>query len=1202
MIEFIDQNFTKNPFLNHNLLEQNKRTQFFFNYQFMQTAFQEMLNYFLIDKSDIYATPLHTTDQTLGMDLKEQLEVSIRNMEGEKYKGAKKLFEEVVKVLESSQPLSDAITNDTVATAYNWVEELKHSWWNAKKDKALRSLLLNEFGTPEWKLNEYREFTSWFDKTKDLLEKISETKRDLKEKQKKEDAFIYKPEYSADDTTLEGYVDIGTYLTSETSVVIKEMTELTETTYKNIINNPSDIPPSFIVCSSSGTGKTQLPFSLEIPLLYFCCEYTGCDQKIYQVFEKVSKYFMKLLDSDFSTYIEALAKDPESISRFLGISSEQIMENSSSENDDIQSLQIADAKQSVKDQICRKIAKYSLNCFTFDCLKEVTCEYRTLFFLIQLIEKIIALEEKNKKSTAGNYSPTIWPKLQLSLNEDDKFTLGKLDIKKSRMELRKIYSDVLKRDPKFNLPLIFLDEFNVSTNKNPESTARYAFYRNIIRACGLIPVLTGTNSQITNVITAGTASGKEAIIWAHIFYKLPEYPRELFEKNVANVDGLSPSGRDMLIHLFPLLHQERPLFVQSIFKKIDYDLKELNAKSKSIISWLKYIISKFRTAFSVRKIDDMSDFHNHQIQFFINSYYRSFNKGKDLPPYPIHSYLAYLTPPEDIHPKCEKSYFDVYQLGKKVKYYRMVNGSRGYSNYKPNARFPKFKKQLLTCMAFSQNNTEDSCSFKKSCPSEDTPEFFTTFQALTDIQQSLYNSQSKRGVQYELNGSILEQIVSTAFMISSHTNFLTGMPFEEWFKYFIQQLACYSSNEFAVPEPITFDSKFKFKNFIVPYFAFDCANWPKVFVDLLPNNTCCLGTYSGAFRESRDLSATTELYKGDFGFKSKKLKISKRKQDSKNEQDLVDEGFPDDGQDSDNEKDIMEISSLGKFDKTEAGESEEMEYLQHNSNSNDQAVQMQPGTSKTRKRRGLSTNSSVLISPKSTEMLQKETGKKEIFSVECKLHESELYRSDIKKIIMKITSAGLHRIFNFIIAPSISDQIEFFFDPEYKVKEERIKQLKKQKKSPNLTNTMEQLTLNPDTVEDSTENIPDEVLDSEVKQLETQLEDKIPYDDISIFRLETKPKSTTAAEKSTTVEEKSATEAGKSTTEAGKSTTVDEKSTTAAEKLLLSSCHYTSSQSKLHLTPVYNCDIVPKAVFILIELTEIHGKEHLNDCLMYFKK
>ncbi len=82
------------------------------------------------------------------------------------------------------------------------------------------------------KLKEHGEFTSWLDETKDLLEKISETKRDLKEKQKKEDALIYKPEYRAEDSTLEDYVNIGTYLTSKTSVIIKEMTELTKKTYE----------------------------------------------------------------------------------------------------------------------------------------------------------------------------------------------------------------------------------------------------------------------------------------------------------------------------------------------------------------------------------------------------------------------------------------------------------------------------------------------------------------------------------------------------------------------------------------------------------------------------------------------------------------------------------------------------------------------------------------------------------------------------------------------------------------------------------------------------------------------------------------------------------------------------------------------------------------------------------------------------------
>ena len=1139
---------------------------------------------------------MHTTDQTLGMDLKQQLEASIQAMKGGKYEGAADLFEKLDK---------EEISRSEYATAaYDWVFQLSQVLAFASIDETILDRLYTEFESKE-SVEKEQFIDVWVKKTKDLLKKVTTAQNRLEEQGEKKVDYIYKPvSFNAvEDLDFKEYEDIGKYFTPTTSTVIKEMTDLTGDTYEKVVGFPAKWAPSFIVCSSSGTGKTQLPFSLNIPLLYFCCENAANptnptnSQQIYTIYSEISEYFMKLLNADFLMFIKALKEFINNNNDIEDSPKKQDTKNSS-KLENSQPQQKVNAKKLTKDEILGKIAEYSLNCFTIRYLRKVPCKYRSISFLIKLIEKIRAIEAENERSSRESgkkYSPTIWPKLQLSLKDGDEIIPDEQTINESKEILYKMYSGKTdtkpeetsegmilrksvigsekeskesKRDPKFNLPLIFLDEFNVNSDTDPKSKAMFAFYRNIIRTCWLIPVLMGTNSQITNVITAGTASGSKEFIWAHIFYQLPEYPQKLFNENVHNVEGLSPQGCKVLKSLYPFLKKERPLFVQSIFKNLSSYLRELDTESKSIIPWFRHILSKFRSAFSVRKSKNFDNFYAHQVQFFLNAYKYSYNTGKTVCPTLIHSHLAYLTPPAHIDPECTKSYFDIYQIGETVQYQFKNENSEGFRKYKPNARFPKFEEEPFTCMAFSQNNSEYFCSFRNYYSFEKPSECFTAFQAFTQGNTISNDVQSNCGVPKEFDGSKLEQIVSVAFMTSSHTKFLEGMPFEEWFKYFIQQLACYTSNKFEKPKSITFDSKFKLKNFIVPYFAFDCAKWPKRLLKLLKNDVCYLGTYSGAFRESRDLSATTELYKGDFGFKSKKLKISKRKQDSKNEQDLVDEGFPDDGQDSDNEKDIMEISSLGKFDKTEAGESEEMEYLQHNSNSNDQAVQMQPGTSKTRKRRGLSIDSSEQIAPKSTEMFRKGSGRRKILSVECKLHQSKLFRSHIKKIILKMKSAGLQSKFNFIIAPNISDEIEFFFDPEYKVKEERINRLKKQEKSSNLTNRMEQLTLNPNTVEDSAENIPDEEPFSEVKQLETHLEDKLPYDDISIFRLKRDP---------------------------------SEFSNEIWQHLNPRS-YYTCPRFELKLVRVYNWDIVPEAVFILIDLTEIHGAKHLDNCTMYFTK
>lgn len=49
---------------------------------------------------------------------------------------------------------------------------------------------------------------------------------------------------------------------------LKELTQFQDM-LKAAISTDTSVSPFVFVCSSSGTGKTQLPFSLSMPLLYF---------------------------------------------------------------------------------------------------------------------------------------------------------------------------------------------------------------------------------------------------------------------------------------------------------------------------------------------------------------------------------------------------------------------------------------------------------------------------------------------------------------------------------------------------------------------------------------------------------------------------------------------------------------------------------------------------------------------------------------------------------------------------------------------------------------------------------------------------------------------------------------------------------------------------------------------------------------------
>ena len=1090
------------------------------------------------------------------VNFRQQLEASIRDMKYGRFTDATELSETGNKAETSS-------TSVDIMAAHEWMIKLFQDLAAISDDETKGTSVFKEFKDIESLV--YNEFLTFrLNKTKDWFEEIISVRNDPEHPhERRELAFVYVPKLIRNEEYLavKEYENVGTYLTSETSEPVEEMTKLTESIYEEMHNSSSRTVPSFFVCSSAGTGKTQLPFSLKIPLLYFCCEFTANAQPLYELYRNISEHFMKLLNDDFLEYIEAFKSNIENILELQERLKEQNKNNSSfQQTSDLREnfIKNYDVRYTLKN-ISRHIPGYALNYFTVERLETAPCKFRSISFLIQLIEKIRTLQRSDGRNDQI-YSEMNWPRLQLSMMDGFIIIPKKLSISESKEILYKMLSDMPTSDPKFCLPLVFLDEFNVNQETNMKSRIRYAFYRDILRASGLIPVMMGSNPQMVDIITFGIAGNKEPTIWAHIFYKLPEYPKKLFEENIENIEGLSVSCRETLKTIYPLLQQDRPLFVQSIFKD-DKKLKNPGVITNSIVPWLEFIISKFRLTFSQLKFDNIEYFYSHQNRLFMNSYARSLNEGENpLPPVLIHSYLGYLIPPYQNYPKCDKSYFDLYLTHKKIQYKRKNEEKIYYWNYKADSRLPTFDTEPFTCMAFSQNNSEDFCSFMKYS------DYFTTFQAATECLQKFNQRQCRLGIWGGLNISSLDQLVSTAFMISSHTNLLTGMAFKEWFAFFIQQLACYDLNNFEGAKPITFDSSFKLGDYKVPYFAFDSANWPVGFVDLLKNDACFLGTYSGAFRESRNLSASSDLYQYNIDLDDKKEESSYSKQDFDKDSESE--------QDSDKDSDDVwnfECDNDSECEQDSKKDSEsEKDFSVVETLDEEQCVTDKEGGIEISSQIELDqiiSNESVEINfPESIKMCEKESITERMFSIKCKLDEEEQSCLQIKEIIMKMMSADFQSKFNFIVAQKISSQIEFTYEPNYFGKIIKIRQLKNQLQWLKLTKSVDRSKLQiPSTMRGK--SISKRKLSMERNQLKKELEGEIPFNDISIFRLVRRPS----------------------------------KCPIETKKYYSSDCQYTFPQFELHLIPVYNCDVETSIIFILIDLEEIHGADHLKDCIMYFR-
>lgn len=101
------------------------------------------------------------------------------------------------------------------------------------------------------------------------------------------------------------YLSIGEKIQSgedHNTQIISSIEFLAQETYRS----GEEIMPSFAVCLSSGTGKSQLAFTLKIPALYFVHPSslrTEAPQPIYSAFSRISRRFFRLLTEDYNTLI-----------------------------------------------------------------------------------------------------------------------------------------------------------------------------------------------------------------------------------------------------------------------------------------------------------------------------------------------------------------------------------------------------------------------------------------------------------------------------------------------------------------------------------------------------------------------------------------------------------------------------------------------------------------------------------------------------------------------------------------------------------------------------------------------------------------------------------------------------------------------------------------------------------------------------------
>lgn len=171
-------------------------------------------------------------------------------------------------------------------------------------------------------------------------------------------------------------------------------------------------------------------------------------------------------------------------------------------------------------------------------------------------------------------------------------------------------------------------------------------------------------------------------------------------------------------------------------------------------------------------------------------------------------------------------------------------------------------------MALSRNADEFQCVFKSG------RDCFTNFQAVVECRSadSRKNESIQTAIQFD--GGALEQIVNLAFMISTHSKGLIGISFIESFPFFIQQLRCYPYDKFAmVPQDIDYGQNFLIStcNPVMPYAGFNDSEWHPELKAYLIERGISLGTFYGAFNESRDLRCQSRSQRASSVSNTKKI-------------------------------------------------------------------------------------------------------------------------------------------------------------------------------------------------------------------------------------------------------------------------------------------------------------------------------------------
>lgn len=592
--------------------------------------------------------------------------------------------------------------------------------------------------------------------------------------------------------------------------------------------------PFIFICASSGTGKTQLPFSLQIPLLYLINNsdmLNLCDSVIHQ--DIYLNYF------DCSTVL-----------RKCVVYDRHVVYNN--------------------DLSLKKID-------TSDCKSMIAGFFVTLFSLVIEYRQRFNIVDEN------------WALSQIKAFEyiQDKLFIKPVTLYEARVAISKM-SEI---ENQF-LPLVFLDE-SQKTRDRDDFLRDYKTLRKIIRNIGVIPVYMGTNACLVNFInktsTGGSRTGDDCI-WSYIVYKLA-HPTQSFltcEKNKIletieqsnNVDlPIKEKFKTFVEQITSLLNYERPFFCNIVF---EYLMKIAQEKFDNVdcCNIFESIINSVFSCFTRRKRllawgsskDETGILEYNFCNFTLTSpeynlekqttEYNQIIKDNKIPidkASGVHTHIAYLFADPEWLPKNQNlNFFPLVLSSNEIKVLSIENSYTCF-NFRPQQIFAPFSKESIGHLAFIGQNNERDLSFVSRNISDDKIIRKSVNKVFHDV---FHNTRTYNTVQTIQNAdwTNLEIISSVSALMATHYSGFKGVNSNIWLSNFFRELDLDANFKKDLPILDFSNCSENYKNIIdnikVPFCSPTInAEWHRNFGEYLCKNGANLGVlHSFDQKQSRDFS------------------------------------------------------------------------------------------------------------------------------------------------------------------------------------------------------------------------------------------------------------------------------------------------------------------------------------------------------------